>query len=102
MRNEVINLLSTVEGVNEFGDTILTSTEREVFAKKLSIGQTEFYQSQATGFKPELKFEIFVDEYENEQYLTYNNISYRIIRTYSKNNIDLELVCERGVLDGTA
>lgn len=99
MFNECIKLLEVVEDVNGLGDTVTVIKEREVFGKKLSISQNEFYQSQAVGLKPELKFQIFIDEYENEQYLLFNNISYRIIRTYSKNGIDLELVCERGVLD---
>ena len=58
-------------------------SNRDVFCKLCSIGQTEFYQAQATGYKPELKFVIadYLD-YDYETMIKYNEKLYRVIRTY--------------------
>ena len=64
------------------GDSITTSEKRLVFANKKSIRQSEFYQAQATGLKPELTFEIHLFEYADEPKLQYENKTYKIIRTF--------------------
>lgn len=104
MYNEVITLIKEHKTVNEYGDTIITTTEREVFADVQSIGMNEFYQAQATGLKPEIKF-IIADylDYEGEQALKYTPFSgveniYSIIRTYRNGN-ELELTAKRGIDD---
>ena len=102
MYNEVIKLIAEEESIDEYGDTVVVRSERIVFAQLKSIGQSEFYQAQAVGIKPEIKFVIadYLD-YQNEEVLKYADISgveneYRIIRTYRQNNT-LELICKRGV-----
>lgn len=103
MYNEVIVLIKETKTVNEYGDAVKTTEEREVFAGLRSIGQSEFYQAEAVGMKPEIKF-VLPDfmEYEGEQHLKYTPYpeteakEYEIIRTYRTNN-ELELVCKRGV-----
>lgn len=102
MYNEVIKLVSESKTVDGFGDTVTVESERVVFAELKSIGQSEFYQAQAVGLKPEIKF-ILADylEYNDEKLLKYTPFNgeekvYDIIRTYRMNNT-LELVCKRGV-----
>ena len=102
MYNEVIKLIAEEESIDEYGDTVVVPSERIVFAQLKSIGQSEFYQAQAVGIKPEIKFVIsdYLD-YQNEEILKYADIKgveneYRIIRTYRQNNT-LELICKRGV-----
>lgn len=70
-------------------------TKREVFAGLRSIGMTEFYQSRATGHKPELKFVIpdYLD-YNDETLLSYDGKLYRVLRTY-RAGLELELVVSR-------
>ena len=77
-------------------------TEKTVFAKVLSIGMNEFYQANATGFKPELKFEIadYMD-YDNEKELIYDKVKYQVLRTYRKNKRQLEITVYGGVNIGT-
>lgn len=87
---------------NEMGDTIeIPGVPRMIFANKLSIRQSEFYQAQATGLRPELAFEIRSIEYMEEEHLKYNEKKYRIIRTFDKGEF-IELVCEGVVNDGTS
>lgn len=98
--NDVITLLAEEKSVNEYGDTTLTITERRVFVKTKSIGQSEFYQSQAVGLKPEVKFVLadFLD-YKGEKKLKYKPFGgreeiYNVIRTF-RDGYMLELVCNR-------
>lgn len=102
MFDSVITLMKETNTVNEYGDTVQTFTERNVFAEVKSIGQNEFYQAEAVGLKPEIKFVIadFAD-YQNEKKLKYTPFGgveeiYSVIRTY-RNKINLEIVCARGI-----
>ena len=102
MFNEVITLLTETETVDEYGDIVRQTTEREIFAEVKSIGQTEFYQAQAVGLQSEIKFVIadFLD-YGGEKRLKYTPYGgteqvYEILRTYRNKN-NLEIVCKRGV-----
>ena len=79
MYNDVIYLLSVTHSTNDIGDIIETPKSEMRFARMKSIGQTEFYQAQAQGLKPEIKFEL-------ADYLD----------TYRAGN-KLELVCHGGI-----
>lgn len=103
MYNEVITLRTMVKVKNAYGDILEAPVDREVYARLQSIGQSEFYQAAASGFKPEVKF-ILADflDYENEKYVLYQAYgtdepeTYSVIRTYRSGN-QLELTCARGV-----
>ena len=102
MFDSTIKLLTETNTVDEYGDTVTTVVEREIFAEVKSVGQSEFYQAQAVGLKPEIKFVIadFFD-YKGEKHLKYTPFggveeTYTILRTY-RNNINLEIVCKRGI-----
>lgn len=103
MYDQVIYLVSEKKRVDEYGDMVATRTERPVFAELKSIGQSEFYQAQALGLKPEIKF-VLPDylEYENEKKVIFQDFSqdfreeYTVLRTYRNGKL-MELVCKRGV-----
>jgi len=103
MYNDIIKLVKkTLTGTDEYGDPVFVLTERVVFAEAKSIGQQEFYQAQATGLKPELKF-VIADyyDYQGESFLKHKDHTgveqeYSIIRTYRNGN-SLEITCKRGV-----
>lgn len=102
MWRDVINLVSETETENELGDIITVENKRQVFANKKSIRQSEFYQAQANGLKPEWTFEVRFGDYSDEKKIDYNNKPYRIIRVYTKNDEVIELICEGGVNRGNA
>lgn len=97
MYNEVIYLASVKSTINEFGDSIETMETSMRLAKLKSIGQTEFYQAQAQGLKPELKF-VLADylDYDNQEYIVYNNFRYKVLRTFRTGN-EIEIVCYGGI-----
>jgi hypothetical protein len=97
--NEIIYLISNIETTNTSGDVIKTPTKREVFADRLSVGQSEFYQAAAKDLKPELKFDIQSIEYQDESFIEWKDKTYKIIRTYNKGLDKLELTCS-GIVNG--
>jgi hypothetical protein len=77
------------------GYTVTGETQREVLCRLASIGQTEFYQAQATDLRPELKF-ILADylDYEGECLCIFAGDWYRVLRTYRAGQ-ELEIVVQR-------
>ena len=99
MYNEVIYLLSTTHEPNDVGDSIETSIKTMRFARLKSITQSEFYQAQAQGLKPEIKF-VLADylDYDNQEEVIYNNFRYKVLRTFrTENENEIEIVCYGGV-----
>ena len=102
MFDSIIKLMTETETTDYYGDPVKTFAERPLFADVRSITQSEFYQAQAIGLKPEIKFVIadFYD-YQGEKLLKYTPFGgseqvYEILRTY-RNNVNLEIVCRRGI-----
>lgn len=103
MRHDtVIYLASTVYSKNSIGDSIEKPGEyRQVFAEKKSVRQSEFYQAQATDFKPEYVFVVWTIEYEDEPFLKFNEKDYKIFRAFEVDDGKrIELVCEGLTVNG--
>lgn len=99
MYNEVIYLLTTQNVINEVGDQIEKQEKTMRFAKLKSIGQSEFYQAQAQGLKPEFKF-VLADffDYEGQEEVIHNNFRYKVLRTFkAEDKNEIEIVCYGGV-----
>jgi len=91
---EVIKLITITIGENDMGDSVEIPVEREVFADKQSIRQSEFYQAAATGLRPELMFVVRSIDYNQEPKLKHGDKTYTIIRTYDKDGELIELICQ--------
>ena len=95
--NDILTLIQQTQTVDDYGDTVTTETSCQVFCKVGSIGQKEFYQAQAVGLQPELKF-VLADylDYEGETLVEHNGQRYRVLRTY-RDDQELELTVYREV-----
>lgn len=95
--NSILSLIQQTQSVDAYGDPVLAETTREVFCGLRSIGQKEFYQAQAVGLQPELKF-VLADylDYNDETLVAYKGQRYRVLRTY-RDGQELEIVCYREV-----
>lgn len=62
-------------------------TESLFYCNEKSIGQSEFYQSASVGFKPEIKLEAKLIDLTGVTHVKYNNVIYKILRTYKKEDI---------------
>lgn len=86
---------------DSYGDLVDIEVKTQaIFAEQRSISQTEFYQAQTAGSKPEIKF-VIPDylEYSGQQYLIHEDMRYKILRTYRKISNELEITCYGGVRD---
>lgn len=94
---DIISLISQSETTDIYGDPVITETTKTVFCGVSSIGMKEFYQANASGFKPEIKF-ILADylDYNDEKFISYDSKRYRVLRTY-RNGHELEITCYREV-----
>lgn len=93
--NEIIELEYIIyKDSDDIGDAIKGEAYwSKIYAKKKSITQNEFYQAQAQGFKPELKFEINLFEYNDNKKIKYKDRIYKILRTYEISSEKMEIVC---------
>lgn len=96
--NDILLLIQQIPGEpDEFGDVAYTEVPRQVFCRKASIGQKEFYQANAMGLQPEMKF-VLADhlDYQGETLVEYDGQRFRILRTY-RTGRELELTVYREV-----
>lgn len=64
----------------------------KVFCNVKSIGQSEFYQAQVAGLKPEIKIELKLVDLDGVTHFKLNNVLYKILRTYKlEDKIELTL-----------
>lgn len=93
---DVASLIPITKVKNIYGEQVATDgTLREVFVNVKSVGSREFYQASAVGIKPEIIVEMHVADYDDETKLKYNDKTYQVIRTYSRNGEYIELTCSR-------
>ena len=85
---------------DEIGNRIPVETRTTILCVLKSVGRSEFYNAAVTGLRPEIVFVIHGYEYNGEQYVEFEGVRYRVIRTYSEDFEEMELVCERVAADG--
>ena len=94
-RSEVITLVSTVKTQDEYGVWRTTPTLRDVFCQVDSVTRNEFFEAGRNGLNPEYRFTMFFGDYDGEQTVIYNGLSYSVYRTYHARTDVLELYVER-------
>lgn len=97
--NELIKLIAVAEATDDYGDQTPTETSVDRLAEIKSIGQSEFYQANASGLKPEIKF-VLADylDYEGQKTIEYGGVRYRVLRTFQTGKA-LEITCYTAVND---
>lgn len=80
-------VMREVPGLDEMHRPKVSYTEEQVFCNVKSIGQSEFYQAQTAGLKPEIKIEVKLVDLNGATHFKYNNTIYKILRTYKKEDI---------------
>ena len=92
---DVLSLITYTTTENAIGDIIETPVLTQVFCNKKSVRQSEFYQAMANGLRPEAMFEIRLIDYSNQDKLSFEGVTYEILRTYDRDGEMIELVCNR-------
>lgn len=89
--NEVIELGEEKEVTVDF-ETVREYTYSKYFANELSIRQSEYYQANVNGLRPEIAFEVRAEEYEGQQVVKWEDKLYYLVRTYrNQKNATVEL-----------
>ena len=97
MYDEVLYLVRNTKTKNEVGDLIESEEKKMRFANVKSISLNEFYQAQAQGFKPEVKF-VLADylDYEDQEEVIFKGFKYKVMRTF-RSGEEIEIVCHGGI-----
>lgn len=102
--DSVITLIKIQEGSrDQYGNPTLIRTSTEVFCQVESVTRAEFYQAAQTGLHPSYTFILshFMD-YHGEQEAEYTDWTgtthrYDIIRTYRRDDDQLEIVAQERI-----
>ena len=94
---DVITLLKT-EKVSDGagGYKNVATAENEVFAKKSSVKQNEFYLAQQSDLQAEVIFKISIFDYDDEKAIKHNDDYYSVIRTYEMGDF-IEITCQKRI-----
>ena len=84
---DVAHLMKEKTSLDDLHRPKASYSETKVFCNIKSIGQSEFYQGQTAGLKPELKMEVKLIDLTDVTHAKYNNKIYKILRTYKKQDI---------------
>lgn len=93
MWSDVLYLLEEIETFDKLNRPHYSFKENKVYANKISVKRSEFYQAQAAGFKPEKCFEIRTIEFDEDKYThaKYNDVIYKILRSYEVDSEKTEI-----------
>lgn len=90
-----IKLINTdTATVDSIGQIVEAETTTDLIAEISSISQSEFMQSGQIGLKPEYRFKIWQNEYNNQKIVEYNGLRYSVYRTFFAKDGRIELYTE--------
>lgn len=95
-----LTLISKTYTEDEIGNQIPIEIKTDILCNVNSIGRNEFYNAANSGLKPTLIFTIHKYEYSDETLIEFQNVKYKVIKTYSKGIEEIELTCEKVIGNG--
>jgi SPP1 family predicted phage head-tail adaptor len=95
MYNYELTLISEKIEYDNLGIPKKTEDKTTVLCSIKSVGRNEFYSAATNGIRPEIVFIIHDYEYNGQTKVEFEGKKYRMIRTYSTDFEEVELVCER-------
>lgn len=92
--SEKLALINTiVTGTDDSGDKVYSETTKTIFCDVKGIGMKEFYEADAKGLKPEIKFVIMKRKYSDQKDIIYKGKRYHVLRAYPLKGEQLEVIC---------
>lgn len=95
MTDVIAYLLGKTITMNQLKQEVEVDTRTEIFAKKESISQSEFYKGGEAGLKPDFRLITAIIDYNGEREVELDGKKYGIYRTYERDQDYIELYCER-------
>ena len=99
MRQDVLYLVKEIPGAHGIFAAV-TEEQRMVYAAIRSVGYQEYYRALEQELHPTFVF-VLADyaEYDGEKVCVYNNVRYRVVRTYITPQQTIELTVEEATVD---
>lgn len=91
--SDSITLRAVSYSRDSLGDSVQSFTDTTVNANRKSVNRSEFYSASMAGIKVDVIFEVHVEDYSNQEYVTYNGANYAVVRAYQKGEGTVELMC---------
>lgn len=79
---------------DSYGGAVESYTDRTVWANRKSATRSEFYNATMAGHQISDVFDVHVEDYDGETYVTFESTRYKVARTYRKGDGTIELNCE--------
>ncbi|KMP32227.1 phage head-tail adapter protein [Bacillus cereus] len=93
--NEILHFATVTIVEDELGQKEEIKTfNRQVFCKKKSVPQSEFFQAGQSDIKPSCILIVHILDYQEERKVKYREKEYSIYRTYERDDEKIELYCE--------
>lgn len=100
MRQDIIYLVSESPEAHGIFETH-TETQRKVYCAIKSVGYNEYYRAMEQNLRPSMVFVLSdFSEYQGEKICVYDDVRYRIVRTYITPQQTIELTVEEATIDG--
>ena len=94
MKDVIAYLIGKKVTKNKHKQEIETETRNEIYARKKSILQSEFYKGGKAGLKPVFCLTTAIIDYNGECEVELDDERYGIYRTYEVDEDYIELYCE--------
>lgn len=94
-RSSVITLIKKEYTQDAIGQQVAVESERDIYAQVSSVSGTEWHSAGRNGIRAELRFIIFAYDYDDEEIIKYNGVTYSVYRTYMSNTDNLELYVKK-------
>ena len=91
MWKDVCYLLKEKNTLDELNRPKIQYEEIKAYCNVKSVGQSEFYQAQVAGLKPEMKIELKLIDLNGITHIKLNSKLYKILRTFKKEDV-IEIV----------
>lgn len=92
MFDKRIDLIVRTYTTDSLGQYVPTDTLRPIWAKKTSVGGSEFFRAGETGIKPQFKIRTPKQNYNGEELVKVDGKIYAVYRTYETDGV-FELYC---------
>jgi hypothetical protein len=95
MTDVIAYLIGKTITMNQLKQEVEVETRTEIYARKESISQSEFYKGGEAGLKPDFRLITAIIDYNGEREVELDSKKYGIYRTYERDQDYIELYCER-------
>lgn len=89
---DVIDLITYEETADAAGYVTKVASSRTVFCTFVKgVSRAEFYEATRSGIQLNATVELWEDDYQDEEFMEFNNVEYKVTRVYATGNGTVEI-----------